>query len=634
MLIVATYANSLPNSFHFDDRHVIENNAYIRSLGNAPRFFTDAHTFSALPSNATYRPVVSLSLAIDYAIGKGLQQRQFHVTQIALLLLVFLLLEALFREILTAAAFENAGILALTAATWFAVHTANSETMNLISARSELLAAIGVVGSLLLFAGSPFARKSQLHLVPMVVGILAKATAAIYAPLLALYLMLFDDVEPRGTRIRRFLPALVAAAAMLLFISRMNAPEWTSGGGAWLSYVRTEAWITMHYLRLFLLPAGLSADSDLALIGQWYDTRVIIGLIGIMALILAAIRLSRERSTRPIAFGLWWFLLTILPTALFPLAEVESEHRAFLPYMGLALAATCAAQILLLRIMPSTRAFRITTAILVVGVVGGNALGTFERNKTWRTEETLWLDVTEKSPGNGRALMNYGLTQMEKGELRRAREYFERAALLTPNYSTLEINRGIVLGALGENVGAERHLRRALALHDDADSRFFYGRWLMENGRAVEAIAHLERAVSLSPASINPRRMLILLYVAAGETQRLQRLATDTRSIDAGDALASRYAAWPPAFSPGSTDGSFFQEGLSATQRGRHLDAAVAYRNTVVLNARSADAWNNLGWELAALGLRSQAVDAYRTTLIIDPAYERARNNLTLLLRQ
>jgi len=63
VLIAAAYANSLHNSSHFDDAHVIEKNLFLRSLSNVPRFFTDAHTFSSLPQNATYRPLVMLSLA-------------------------------------------------------------------------------------------------------------------------------------------------------------------------------------------------------------------------------------------------------------------------------------------------------------------------------------------------------------------------------------------------------------------------------------------------------------------------------------------------------------------------------------------------------------------------------------------
>jgi tetratricopeptide (TPR) repeat protein len=631
LLIVVSYTNSLANAFHFDDSHVIENNAYIRSLRNTPRFFADAHTFSSLPANATYRPLVTLTLAIDYALGKGLDPRQFHVTQIVLLVGLFVLITELFRTLL-----GDGDLLAFVASTWFAVHTVNTETMNLISARSELLAAIGVVGSLLLFLRSATARTTQLHLLPMVAGILSKAFAAIYAPLLLIHQLVFDQTTPFRSRFKRALvvslPAFIVAAIALLFVSRMNAPEWIAGGQG-SRYVQTQAWITIHYLRLFFLPVGLSADTDLPLIANWYDTRIIVGALVIVGMVMVAVRLGRQRSTRPIAFGLFWFLITLAPSALYPLAEVANEHRVFLPYIGLALAATCAGWLVLQRLLSDPRAFQIAAAALAAVIIGGNVAGTIVRNKTWHTEESLWLDVTQKSPANGRALMNYGLTQMAKGQLRLAADYFERAAALTPNYSTLEINRGVVASAIGDQVGAEGHFRRALQLHDDAQSRFFYARWLAEHDRAFESTVHLERAIAMSPASRNPRLLLMDIYFAGGETQRLQRLAARTLAIDPSDAVAARYAAPNLAFSRDVTDASLFQQGLAATRSGRHLDAAIAYRNALALNGRNADAWNNLGWELAALGLRQQAMEAYQATLRIDPTYERARNNLALIFR-
>ena len=85
---LAAYSNTFQNSFHFDDSHVVENNLYIRNLKNLPRFFRDAATFSSLPANATYRPLVTATLAIDYWRGGGLEPRQFHVTQLTLLVLL------------------------------------------------------------------------------------------------------------------------------------------------------------------------------------------------------------------------------------------------------------------------------------------------------------------------------------------------------------------------------------------------------------------------------------------------------------------------------------------------------------------------------------------------------------------
>src|ERR1041385_6208178 len=91
LILVATYANHFHNSFHFDDAHTIVNNAAIQSLRNIPRFFTDATTFSSLPSNQSYRPLVSTLLAIDYVIG-GMKPFCFHLSIFALFFVLVLLL--------------------------------------------------------------------------------------------------------------------------------------------------------------------------------------------------------------------------------------------------------------------------------------------------------------------------------------------------------------------------------------------------------------------------------------------------------------------------------------------------------------------------------------------------------------
>ena len=105
VLFAAAYGNSWRNSFHFDDSHVVETNPALRSLTSIPRFFTDARTFSSLPANQTYRPIVTLTLAIDHAIaevatGNGLDPRAYHFTQLLLLALVAALVGGIARAAL------------------------------------------------------------------------------------------------------------------------------------------------------------------------------------------------------------------------------------------------------------------------------------------------------------------------------------------------------------------------------------------------------------------------------------------------------------------------------------------------------------------------------------------------------
>jgi Flp pilus assembly protein TadD len=570
LLIAAAYANSLDNAFHFDDAHVIESNLFLRDLAYVPRYFTDASTFSSLPQNATYRPLVTLSLALDYARG-ALDPRPYHVTQIVLLLVAGAMLAAFFKPIVGSWP-------ALFAATLFCVHTANTETMNLISARSELLSALGLLGSFLLYQRSRFARRTLLYLVPLAIGALAKAPVVVFAPLLFLYVLLIERETARRA-LRTALPPLVLGVALLLFLNSMNAPAWTSGGGSFARYWITQPFVWLHYARLFLLPLGLTADTDWTPFAHWYDTRAIAGY-AFLALLVLAIR----RAQAAVAFGLAWFAVALLPTSLFPLAEVANEHRLFFAFIGLTLAFST-----LIR----TR----TTAVLACVLLVCHAAGTYARNEIWRSEETLWADVVAKSPGNGRAWMNYGLTQMAKGRFRVAREHFARAEALTPNYSFLEINLGIVDDALGNDLEAERHFRRALELNADHNAHFFYARWLAARGRHAEAAAHAREAARLSPGFADAQALL-------------QRLSAGPRWRDYGAA---------------------FGAGVAAIQQRDWRTAVDANRVALQFDPRSADACNNLGWALAQLGRREDAARAYEQALALRPGDERAVNNLRLL---
>jgi tetratricopeptide (TPR) repeat protein len=603
VLIAAAYGNSLDNSFHFDDAHVIESNLFIHSLGNVPRFFTDANTFSSLPQNATYRPLVTLTLALDYTRGGGLAPRAFHVTQIALLFVTGALLVLFFVPI-------TGRWPALFAATLFCVHTANTETMNLISARSELLSTIGLLGSFVLYQRSAFARRTLLYLVPLAIGALAKAPVVVFAPLLFFYALLIEQ-QPAKRAARIALPPLLLGMVLLLFLNSMNSPRWQSGGGSIYGYVITEPFVWLHYARLFVLPAGLTADTDWQPFLHWYDTRAFAGYAFIALLVLGI-----RRAPKTAALGLAWFVVALLPTSIFPLAEVANEHRIFFAYIGLVLALAA-----FLRMFAGTR----LAAAVAVALLVAHGIGTHVRNEAWTTEETLWADVVGKAPGNGRAWMNYGLTQMARGRYGEAKECFRRAAQLTPNYSSLEINQGIAAAALGDQRAAERHFLRALELNPDHNAHFYFARWLVDNGRGPEGLAHLRTAVRLSPGVPQQRALLLRLLAAIGADAELRALAGETRRIDPAEpALADAGRRWP-------SYSAAFRDGVSAIGRRDWLLAARANQDALRHDPRSADAYNNLGWSLAQLGFRDEAVRAYQHSLALRPDDGRTRNNLAVL---
>lgn len=617
-LIALTYSNFFHNSFHFDDDHVIVQNASIRSLAHWTRFFTDAHTFSSQPSNATYRPIVTLSFAIDYAIHRTLDPVPFHVTQLLLLVVVGVLLSILYTLLLG----REQQILAITAATIVCVHTANTETMNLLSSRSELLSAIGLLTALILFIRWPAQRRLGFYLIPLVIGALAKAPVVIFAGIVTIWVWIIE--RRRLTEaVKAALPSLIAGIALLIGLNAMNAKEWIAGGGSRIRYLLTQPYAWLHYARLTILPTGLSADTDLELMAHWYDTNAMAGYAFVALLCMGIARFARTREEAPIAFGLAWFGITLLPTSsVFPLAEVVNEHRLFFPLMGAAAAFVWTTE-LIVRRWPQTQ--RLAYSTLVVATLA-LAYGAHVRNEAWRTEETLWRDVTQKSPRNGRGWMNYGLTQMEAGRYMVAKDAFERAAQYTPSFGTLEINRGIVTAALGDNVAAEQHFRRALELHPDRNAHFYYARWLLRRGRGPEAEPHLAEAARLAPTWVPPRQLALQVAVARGQESKAHALAAGILQIDPTDA-ESLAVQRDGADLRSGTYRACFDRAWASLRAEQHALAAAGFRAAIRFEPK-ATAYNNLGWSLASLGFRDDAAAAYRAAIAADPQFERAKNNL------
>src|SRR5437764_10584992 len=157
------------------------------------------------------------------------------------------------------------------------------------------------------------------------------------------------------------------------------------------------------------------------------------------------------------------------------------------------------------------------------------------RDEAWATEVLLGKDTIEKSPRNGRALFSYGLSQMTLGNYAVAKVYYERAERMNPDYPPLEINLGIVEGALSHEAAAERHFKRAQALSNDVDAHYYYGRWLISAGRTPDAISELNAASQIDAARPEPRTLLMKVYAAAGNSSEVERLAHVALSYDPPD---------------------------------------------------------------------------------------------------
>ncbi|MHB8880791.1 MAG: tetratricopeptide repeat protein [Thermodesulfovibrionales bacterium] len=661
--VTITYSNHFQNSFHFDDSHAVVSNIYIRSLRNIPLFFRDAAAFSSLPANQTYRPVVLTSLALDHYLGRGLDPFYFHLSMFVLFvvqgLLMFLLYVRAFSLSEEHAANRYA---ALGAVAWYMLHPANAETINYISARSDTLSTLFGLVSMVLFIYSAFCRKWLIYLIPLTVAVLAKPIAVFFVPLLMVYVCLFEDApaEPVSRKkkaapsrtafvLKETWPALLCAIILMLFTKAMTPPTFTPGGAPFMNYVITQPFVILHYGATFILPVSLSADTDWRPLSSIADPRFFAGALFIAALIYAVLYAAKHRRTRPIAFGLLWFLITLLPTSLFPLAEVMNDHRIFFPYVGLAMSICWTIFILLekaKRSMSSGNIVYRAAIVVIVLALTGYAYGTHQRNKVWKTDETLWHDVALKSPKNGRGLMNYGLALMARADYAGAEKYFTDALALTPDYSYLHINMGILKEATGRSAEAEQYFKQALSSGPGYPvSYYYYARFLKNQGRVDEAIVHLHKAQDLASGYLDARHLLMDIYYERSDLVRLRELAGVVLSIAPDDKKAVLYlntvrqpGPWPgqgrELIAMDKTPEIFLTLSLNYYRTGQFLKSIEAAREALKLRPDYDLAYNNICAAYNELKQWDKAIEAGEKAVQLNPDNQRARNNLSWARQQ
>jgi tetratricopeptide (TPR) repeat protein len=637
-VLLAAYVNHFENGFHFDDSHTVVGNPSIRTLANVPKFFVDPRLFSTLPDQQAYRPVTLIALTVDYRIGGGLSPFWFQLSTFLWLVVQVVLMFFLFRLIMDAVDPHpwNAWT-TWVAAAWYGVHPACAETVNYVIQRADVLSTVGIVASVWIFACFPERRRQAWYLIPALLATLAKPTALTFPAMLLAYAYFIESPGQWRTAFRVSIPGIVLAALSAGLQIVMTPSAFHAGSASALLYWATQPWVALHYFQSFFLPTSLTADSDWTYVPGVFSAQALAGYVFVGVLLFAIVRFSRVREGRPVAFGLAWFLLGLLPTAIMPLPEVRNDDRMFLPFVGLALAVVWAIRLLLVRWRVSPQAAAAFGAI-VLTVYG---VGTLVRNRVWHDDESLWADVVVKSPRSGRGLMNYGLIFMDRGDYTRAISLFERALPLIPDSWALEMNLGVTYGSAGRGDDAERHFRRAVALAPTmTDPHFSYARWLAGVGRRNESAEQLEAAIQANPRSFDSRHLLMAIYSQTGNWTPLENLARDTLRIAPQDETAKQVLAQSADRKTEETlilsteRNELVDSSYRLYQEGRYEEAIAAAKKSLAAHPEDADAYNNLSAAYIALHRWNDGIWSAMQAIRIQPDHKMARHNLAWAVAQ
>jgi len=612
LAVWAAYANSFSAPFVFDDALSIEKNPTIRHLGRLVEVLSPPAT----ATGAAGRPVVNLSLAVNYALG-GLNVRGYHIVNALIHALAGLvlfgivrrtLLRPILRERFGAAALPLAWVVALL----WVLHPLQTESVTCVVQRSESLMGLFYLLTLYGFIrGVESAAPRRWQIFTVVVCLVGMATKEVMvsAPVLVL---LYDRTFVAGSfraawRERGRLYVGLAATWLLLgyLMAGANPRTGMVAFGKSISswdYALTQCRAIALYLRLSFWPSPLVLDY-----GTWIARSLAeVWPQAVLVVVLVAGTFVALWRRPVIGFLCFWFFAILAPSSsVVPLiTQTIAEHR-----MYLSLAAVIA-----LVVLGGYRWLGHRSLPVWLALAAGAGWLTGLRNEDYRSELALWKVTVADQPENPRAQLSLGCALAIAGQPGEALEHLAAAVRLEPDYPEARFNLGNFLFRQNRLDEALEQCEAAVRLRPSYfDARFVLGGVLLRLGRTADALQNFEAALRLQPdnAALQEETGNALVLVQHWEE-------------------AAQHYAVAVRLKPNSI-AVHYNLGNALFQQRRFAEAAEHYAAVVRLQPDFAEAHNNLANALAQLGRLDEAQAQYEETLRLKPDFAPARNNLARL---
>jgi tetratricopeptide (TPR) repeat protein len=536
---ILAYSNTLDVPFHFDDKPNIVNNPVTKDL----KYFIEPSEARGLDEYSALmaRYVGYLSFALNYKTH-GLEVRGYHIANLAIHIInglfVYLLVLLTFRTPKLEGSSLNDGstLIALVAALFFVSHPVQTQAVTYIMQRFTSMATMFYLGSMVFYVRCRLSGggggRYLLFGMSIVLAVLAMKTKefAVSLPaIVVLYEFLFFNGRI-GRRVLYVAPFLFALMIIPLTLSGLEGParelvidmddSVAAGEISHLGYLLTETGGAVTYLKLLILPIGQNFDYNFPLLQSFSEPPVYMSVLLMLALLGFGIYLlyksrNSDNAIRVIAFGIFWFLITLLVGSAMVSNYAISEHRAYLPSIGffMGLAAFSFMMISGIGRMGVRRAL-IFALVLVTLVLCSAA---YARNSVWRSDMSLWEDVIRKTPRNARAHFMLGNIYMSRGLSNRAIQHYQNAIVYKPDFVAAYYNLGNIFRAKGLIEMATHHYESAVWLRPDhAEAHYELGSIFSSREETKKAIEHFRAATKFNPDNAEAHFKLARIYYDAG----------------------------------------------------------------------------------------------------------------------
>ncbi len=524
------YAATLGYDFVWDDTLLIQRSWHLHQWRSLPVLLGSHLWAEVQEASHYYRPLVTLSFFLDMQIW-GLSPAGFHLTNVLAHLAASLAVLALSRR-LTGSPLAG-GISGLA----FALHPLHTESVAFISGRSDVLATLLLLWSLLEYAAWRETGRRLRHALSLFAFFLA-LTAKEVAVTLPVLLVLWDWATRQPTGRRRpaqaLLPLAGYAAVLALYaglrmatLGRMVDADTT----IWANLptrILTTLDIVSAYVRLTVVPYPANAYPLIVPVPWPGGPGFWVHLVPLAAgLALTAWALTRSRT---VGFGALWFWITLIPFVgvnLLPLSTViMAERFLYLPTAGFCVALGTLLWRWLGAGAASPRAdLRPAPALTLAGLVVLYAILTLWRNEDWKDDYRLYTRMVETSPETPLPRVNLAFTQFPRGEIVEADLHLQKAVALMPRNARAQVGLGLTRTLLGQK---EQGLAHALEAHALAPTSphvlATLGAIFLYRNEPDRAVVHLEESLRRNPHQVHATLNLALALFKLGRQAESEAL--------------------------------------------------------------------------------------------------------------
>lgn len=532
---LGAYANAWPNALVHDDKLFAGSERFVE-LSNIPRYFKETVWASAGGEDGLYRPLLLTSITLDARVW-GDWAAGYHLVNIVLHVLVTILLYGLLVQLqhLTAGRTASDSRFALLAALLFAVHPVNTEVVNSIFNRSEMLVALGGLAGLLWFLRhmNPSPAKAWTGLGFVYFLTLFCKESAVVLPGLAILFVLSLSPNPWRTRIRKSLPALWLLAPLVLYfairaqaltpvqssgaieaVESLKVPG-ASGGLAGFGLpdwdrLMEVAGFAYECLKVYVWPVALRVAYE-----QISRPSQVIGLALHPVLILTAMYLSRQKR-HGMLIGLVFFYLALLPASRIigdpDMGPMVAERFLYFPSVGLMIIVAFGLRWLGLRFGFAP------AAITILVVLGLLAPVTWARNAVWSSDIELFESEYKNGNRVSRAMVSLTSAHLHQSNFQRVAEICDENADLQMESSSFILHCATAYGRVGRPEEAEQAYLKATEAKTfvRAVAHANLARYYLRQDRWIEAKLHFEQAAEAEVLPANRAfrlgHMLVRLY--------------------------------------------------------------------------------------------------------------------------